>query len=173
MRGGMVLASLVSGALGCGLFTSSGLAAEKAPKISFKRTQIDSKFRSEGASVGDFNHDGRNDISAGFVYFAAPDWKMHPVIEKPQEYDPHNYSNSFCNFADDVNGDGWTDLLVVDFPASTRGGSRIRNRPAARGSVTSPRRSRTTKARLTSTSTVTDAANWSWVIRPIRRIPMA
>ncbi len=116
MRGGMALAGLLYGALACGLLASNGLAAEKAPKISFKRTQIDSKFRSEGASVGDFNHDGRNDISAGFVYFAAPDWKMHPVIEKPQEYDPHNYSNSFCNFADDVNGDGWTDLLVVDFP---------------------------------------------------------
>ena len=36
--------------------------------------------------------------------------------ESPQEYDPHNYSNSFCNFADDLNGDGWTDLIVVDFP---------------------------------------------------------
>ena len=112
MRGGMILAATV---LRRGSSTS-GAAAEKVSKITFKRTAIDKTFRSEGTSVGDFNHDGRNDISAGDVYFAAPDWKMQPIIEKPREYDPHNYSNSFCNFADDVNGDGWTDLLVVDFP---------------------------------------------------------
>ena len=91
--------------------------AEKEPaKIRFKRTQLDAKFRSEGAAVGDFNHDGKLDISAGSVYYAAPDWKMHVVAEKAEEYDPHDYSHSFCNFADDLNGDGWTDLLVVDFP---------------------------------------------------------
>lgn len=98
---------------------ASGLAPadENAPaKIRFKRTQLDAKFRSEGAAVGDFNHDGKMDISAGSVYYAAPDWQMHVVAEEAREYDPHGYSNSFCNFADDLNGDGWTDLLVVDFP---------------------------------------------------------
>ncbi|HUY91050.1 MAG TPA: VCBS repeat-containing protein [Pirellulales bacterium] len=101
------------------LFAAGGLsrAEEKAPaKIRFKRTQFDAKFRSEGAAVGDFNHDGKMDISAGSVYYAAPDWKMHVVADKAEEYDPVHYSNSFCNFADDLNGDGWTDLLVVDFP---------------------------------------------------------
>ncbi len=93
------------------------VAEEKgAPQIRFKRTQLDAKFRSEGASVGDFNHDGKMDISAGSVYYAGPDWQMHVVGEKADEYDPHGYSHSFCNFADDINGDGWTDLLVVDFP---------------------------------------------------------
>jgi FG-GAP-like repeat len=93
-------------------------AAEKSPKISFKRTQLDSKFRSEGVAVGDFNHDGRSDVAAGYVYFAAPDWKMHSVVESPKDYDPNVYSNSFCTWADDVNGDGWHDLLVVDFPGA-------------------------------------------------------
>ncbi len=98
------------------LLGSLAAAAEKGPQITFKRTQLDPKFRSEGVSVGDFNSDGRLDISAGAVYYAAPDWKLVPVVENPPEYDPLNYSNSFCNFADDVNGDGRTDLLVVDFP---------------------------------------------------------
>jgi hypothetical protein len=89
---------------------------QAAPKIRFKRTQLDAKFRSEGVSVGDFNHDGKMDISAGSVYYSAPDWQMHVVADKAEEYDPHHYSHSFCNFADDINGDGWTDLLVVDFP---------------------------------------------------------
>ena len=91
-------------------------AAEKAAKISFRRTQLDSKFRSEGTAVADFNHDGKNDIAAGFVYYAAPDWKMHPLIENPKEYDPNGYSNSFCNWSEDLNGDGWADLIVADFP---------------------------------------------------------
>jgi hypothetical protein len=93
--------------------TSSG-AAE--PTIKFKKTQLDNKFRSEGAAVGDFNHDGKMDISNGSVYYAAPDWHMVSLLEKPNEFDPHGYSDSFCNFADDINRDGRTDLIVVDFP---------------------------------------------------------
>ncbi len=96
----------------CGVVS---LAAD-APAISFKRTELDTKFRSEGAAVGDFNGDGKMDISAGSVYYAAPDWQMVTVDEKAKEFDPHNYSDSFCNFADDVNGDGRTDLIVVGFP---------------------------------------------------------
>jgi hypothetical protein len=91
-------------------------AADDASAISFKRTQLDAKFRSEGVAVGDFNSDGRKDIAAGSVYYAAPDWKLVPVRDKADQYDPHNYSDSFCNFADDINGDGRTDLIVVDFP---------------------------------------------------------
>ena len=85
------------------LAASGAQAAEPAANIAFERKQLDSKFRSEGAAVGDFNSDGKLDISAGSVYYAAPDWKMVSVLEKPQEFDPHNYSDSFCNFADDVN----------------------------------------------------------------------
>ena len=104
-------------ALVCVVSLGSGLAAaEKTGKISFRRTQLENKFRSEGVAVGDFNRDGRKDIAAGNVYFAAPDWKMHPILDNPKEYDPLQYSNSFCNWADDLNGDGWDDLIVVDFP---------------------------------------------------------
>lgn len=97
--------------------TGGAFAAEKkAAKLTFQRTQLDSKFRSEGVAAGDFNHDGKLDVAAGSVYYAAPDWQMHAIREKADEYDPAVYSDSFCNFAEDVNGDGWTDLLVVDFP---------------------------------------------------------
>jgi len=108
---------------------SHGAAAE--PNIRFKKVQLDAKFRSEGVAVGDFNKDGKQDIAAGFVWYEAPDWKLHTIIEKPPSespasvvlgsplhYDPKKYSNSFCNFAEDVNGDGWTDLIVVDFPGT-------------------------------------------------------
>lgn len=92
------------------------LAGAGGPTLEFQRVALDSKFHSEGVAVGDFNRDGKMDIAASDVYYAAPDWKPVAIMDPPREYDPHNYSNSFCNFADDVNGDGWTDLLVVDFP---------------------------------------------------------
>ena len=91
------------------MLASGALAAEASGKITFKRKQLDAKFRSEGTSVGDFNGDGKLDISAGSVYYAAPDWKMVSVLDKPAEFDPHNNSNSFCNFASDINCDGRTD----------------------------------------------------------------
>jgi hypothetical protein len=93
-------------------------AAEEAKKISFKKTQLDPKFRSEGVCVADFNKDGKLDICAGFVWYEAPSWKMHQMTDKAPEYDPKGYSNAFCAFADDLNGDGWSDVLVVDFPGT-------------------------------------------------------
>lgn len=90
----------------------------KEGRIRFVKHELDTKFRSEGVAVGDFNNDGLLDIAAGSVWFAAPDWKMHSIREKPDEFDPRNYSNSFCNYAEDVNGDGRLDLIVVDFPGA-------------------------------------------------------
>lgn len=117
MKPSHVPVALLLAALLLSHFAMPANAAEGGQtKISFKRTQLDSKFRSEGTAVGDFNHDGKLDISSGSVYYAAPDWKMEVIAEKAEAYDPHGYSHSFCNFADDLNGDGWTDLIVVDFP---------------------------------------------------------
>jgi hypothetical protein len=90
--------------------------AEAEPKITFKKTQLDDRFRSEGVAVGDFNHDGKMDIAAGQVIYLAPDWKMQVIRPDAAEYDPIKYSLSFNNFAEDLNGDGWTDLIVVEYP---------------------------------------------------------
>ena len=85
-------------------------------KISFQRVQIDPVFRAEGVAVADFNGDGRKDIAAGSVYYTAPDWKMHSILAEPKAFSPDSYSDAFCCFADDVNGDGRADLIVVDIP---------------------------------------------------------
>lgn len=113
-----------------GFVLPAGVAvSEEQSPVGFQKKQLDSQFRSEGVAVGDFNKDGKLDIAAGFVWYEAPDWKMHVIIPEPPSgsgallgspphYDPKGYSNSFCNFAEDVNHDGWTDLIVVDFPGT-------------------------------------------------------
>ncbi|MBM3999214.1 MAG: VCBS repeat-containing protein [Planctomycetes bacterium] len=89
-----------------------------AASIRFEKHQLDATFRSEGVAVGDFNKDGKADIAAGYVWYEAPEWKPHSIIEKMPEYDPVGYSNSFCAFAQDLNGDAWVDIMVVDFPGT-------------------------------------------------------
>ncbi len=105
---------LASFALGClsVAFGLGSLQAEDAAPISFERVQLDARFRSEGVSIGDFNKDGHMDISAGDVWYSAPDWKMHEFRPVGNFWAGVGYSNSFCNWAYDVNQDGWTDIIV-------------------------------------------------------------
>src|SRR5262245_53161400 len=86
-------------------------------QVTWKKTVIDKKFRSEGVAVADVNKDGKVDILVGDVWYEAPDWKMHE-IRKPGNYGDgaNGYSHSFACWADDFNGDGWPDLVVIDFP---------------------------------------------------------
>lgn len=100
-----------------GLALAAAGRAEDAAKISWKKTQLDQKFRAEGAAILDVNKDGKMDIFVGDVWFEAPDWKMHEV-RKPKDYGDGaaGYSESFCCYADDFNGDGWHDVIVIPFP---------------------------------------------------------
>ena len=106
----------VLAAVATALWAISFSSVAVAGDIQFKKTQLDTVFRSEGVAAGDFNGDGKLDIAAGSVYYAAPDWKMRTIADKPRKFDPKGYSNTFLNFADDINHDGWIDLVVVDFP---------------------------------------------------------
>lgn len=102
-------------------FAPVALAQEtKAEKtqITFKKRQLDTVFRSEGAAIGDINKDGKPDIVAGYVWYEAPDWKMHTILEKAPTFKLPGYSNSFCTFVEDFNKDGWLDISVVDFPGT-------------------------------------------------------
>lgn len=105
------------GVLALGMLLAGAVsAAEKGKTITFKKTTIDPVFRSEGVAVADFNGDGKLDIAVGSVYYAAPDWKMHPIREKAQGFDPRGYSDVFACAAMDVNHDGWPDLITIDIP---------------------------------------------------------
>ena len=84
-----VCAALVSSATAApGEPASTTAEPAKAEKISFKKAQLDAKFRSEGVAVGDYNRDGKLDIAAGSVYYAGPDWQMKLIQEKAAGIQP-------------------------------------------------------------------------------------
>lgn len=104
----------------------SWLPAADEPKsddtgIHWKKTVIDKRFLSEGVAVADVNKDGKMDILTGEFWFEAPEWKPHRIRPGKDDYrqgDTNVYSNSFACWADDLNGDGYPDLIVVGFPGA-------------------------------------------------------
>ncbi len=92
-------------------------AGDKDNLISWKRTVIEGKFRSEGVVVADVNKDGKLDIMIGDSWYEAPSWTKHD-IRKPGDFGDglKSYSNCMTCWTEDVNGDGWADQIVVGFP---------------------------------------------------------
>src|SRR6266702_3302561 len=118
--------------------SGSTLASAKDYVLSsFKKIQLSDKFWCEGASFGDFNHDGKPDIVSGPYWWEGPDY------QKRHEYYPatktfklkkadgaeetiegfegalganNAYSDNFFAFTYDFNKDGWDDILILGFP---------------------------------------------------------
>lgn len=90
------------------------------PEVRFEKYQVDPTFWSEGVAVADINQDGKTDIFAGDVWYETKElgkWEKHELRPPRGVYDgTKGYSNSFANFAHDVNGDGWVDVIIVGFP---------------------------------------------------------
>jgi hypothetical protein len=116
---------------------SASLVSAKEILHTFKKIQITDKFWAEGASYGDFNHDGKMDIVYGPFWYAGPDFKtaheFYPANAtfKRKKSDGSEetvtgfegglglnnaYSDNFLTFTYDFNGDGWDDVLVYGFP---------------------------------------------------------
>src|SRR6267154_4782855 len=64
------------------LFCISIALAQANEIHTFKKTQLSDKFWCEGATFGDFNHDGKKDIVSGPYWYEGPDFK------KRHEYYP-------------------------------------------------------------------------------------
>ena len=97
--------------------TAPALGAEAGSPVGWKKTVIEGKFRSEGVAVADVNKDGTLDVLIGDSWYEAPSWAKHD-IRKPGDYGDglHSYSECMTCWADDINGDGWVDQIVIGFP---------------------------------------------------------
>jgi len=85
--------------------------------ISWKKTTIEGAFRSEGVATADVDRDGKLDILIGDSWYQAPNWTKRD-IRQPGDYGDglRSYSECMTCWADDVNGDGWVDQIVIGFP---------------------------------------------------------
>jgi hypothetical protein len=113
LLGGLLLAALALPVI------TSGADTEEVTNITWKKTVLDRAFVSEGVAVADVNKDGKMDVLTGEVWYEAPDWKPHRIRPGKDDWsqgDKNVYSESFCCWAEDVNGDGWVDLIVIPFP---------------------------------------------------------
>ncbi len=91
-------------------------SARERREVKFQKFTLDKEFRSEGVAVGDINHDGKIDVIAGNFWYEAPDWKPHEIAPAQSFDAAKGYSNSFVNYAWDVNNDGWIDQILIDTP---------------------------------------------------------
>lgn len=104
---------------------------------SWKKQQLTDNFWAEGATAIDVNKDGAMDAIYGPYWFAGPDFTKRSLIypdttrtmaqlEDGSEKEiegfhgaksvKNGYSDNFLNAAHDINGDGWTDYIVMGFP---------------------------------------------------------
>jgi len=112
-------------------------AAQQQTPHAFKKIKLSDQFWDEGANFGDFNHDGQMDIVSGPFWYEGPDFKQrHEYRPATASFQHHKadggsetitgfegalgtnnaYSDDFLTFVYDFNGDGWPDILVIDYP---------------------------------------------------------
>ena len=127
--------------MSCKLFLGAALLAvpffgtSASESITWRKQTITQEFWAEGACVGDVNRDGHLDILSGPFWHEGPAFTnrheiypataRHPVEGQEGKFargflgflsGRNGYSDNFLSFSADLNGDGWTDYLVVGFP---------------------------------------------------------
>ncbi len=81
----------------------------------FRMQRLDDFYYSWGAGVGDFNHDGVDDVVAGPYYYLGPTYTTREEIYvAPAQSPTSSFANTWVDYAFDFTGDGWTDVLAAE-----------------------------------------------------------
>ena len=94
-----------------GGFAALGVGAPRPADVAFRVRMIDPGY-TETVAVADLNNDGRKDIISGDSWYEAPNWVKHPL--RTLEY-TSGYVDDFSDFALDVDGDGWVDVIQFSY----------------------------------------------------------
>jgi hypothetical protein len=89
------------------------------PERTFRKIVLSTTFLCEGATYGDFNRDGTNDVVAGPYWYEGPDFSTSHAIYPEPVFDVRGYSDNFFAFVRDLSGDGWDDVFFVGFPGQS------------------------------------------------------
>lgn len=86
---------------------------------SFQQIVLSEQFFSEGACIADIDDDGHRDIVSGPYWYEGPQFQTRHEYAPAHRFSIKAYSEHFFTFAEDFNGDGRIDLLVIPIPGES------------------------------------------------------
>ena len=92
------------------------LAEETYVVRTFRKIVLTTTFYAEGSGYGDFNKDGKMDAVYGPHWYEGPDFQNKHTLYPVKAFEPKGYSNNFITMVNDVNSDGYDDILVNEWP---------------------------------------------------------
>ncbi len=88
----------------------------RADDLAFRRHVINAESEFLAAAVFDVNKDGKLDIVCGGFWYEGPSWKKHFLRNvETKGGRPDGYAHQLL----DVNGDGWTDLITINWRSAS------------------------------------------------------